>query len=165
MDRTVREYTRNDFSFVKAGILVFNENGQLLVLRRSEWKKIPGQDYRPDLSHTPDIPGGVIGDNNENESILDGTVRELVEETGIVADPNQLELVYTETNYNDKAQHSKITLIYLLQLNYTPEVKISWEHEYFAWRDVLDVIENHELIGLDDRAIGYVVEHRQVFGV
>lgn len=167
MDKTVREYVGANFSFIKAGIFVLNDKGQLLVLRRSEWKKIPGQDYRPDLSHKPDIPGGVIGDTVEKESGVEGAVRELAEETGIIVDPSELELVYTETNYNERGHHSKNTLIYMVKLDHTPDVKISWEHEYFSWRDIREVASTNYLQSetVCHRAIHYILEHPNVFGV
>lgn len=85
-------YVHTDISYSKTANLVFNEYGQLLVLRRSEWKKIPGQDYRPDLSHKPDLPGGLIGDEDELESERVGSARELAEETGIEIDDSALKL-------------------------------------------------------------------------
>lgn len=158
-------YVHTDISYSKTANLVFNEYGQLLVLRRSEWKKIPGQYYRPDLSHKPDLPGGLIGDEDELESERVGSARELAEETGIEIDDSALKLLYCDTRYKPNENISETRLVYLLKLDYTPEITLSWEHESYEWLDPISVAEQCLLSGARHKALVYLIEHRNLFGI
>lgn len=65
---------------VTAVIALFNKSGQLLALKRgmtAPWK--PGH---------WNITGGVVGDNNPDESPKEAALREVLEETGLV--PNNV---------------------------------------------------------------------------
>ncbi|MGE5309688.1 MAG: NUDIX domain-containing protein [Sphaerimonospora mesophila] len=151
--------------FTVANILLLNDQNQLLILRRSEWKKIPGTDYRPDLSRATDLPGGMVGDDHVEDPTT-GVLRELSEETGVEADFDQLRLAYVETVYREQGQRSLARLIYLLKLDYTPVVKLSWEHESFEWRDIREVAGTDYLhSGVCRRAVDYVIAHPNIFQV
>ncbi len=159
------EYVNTDMALVVARVFVFNEKGQILILRRSEWIKIPGEDYRPDLSHMPDLPGGIVGDDDVTESDRVGAMRELLEETGIECQEDQLDLVYATTVFDDHSRTSSVYTYYTLKLDYTPDIKISWEHEAFAWYDPVEVMNSHALKNKKAEALDYLIEHRDILGV
>ena len=151
--------------FTVANILLLNDQNQLLILRRSEWKKIPGTDYRPDLSRATDLPGGMVGDDHVEDFTM-AVLRELREETGIEASFNQLRLVHAETTYREEGQRSQNRLVYILQLDHTPTVKLSWEHESFEWRDIREIAGTDYLhSAVHRRAVDYVIAHPNIFGI
>jgi len=117
-----------------AKTVVINEEGKVLVLRRSPWPA------RPNLSHQPDFPGGTV---EKDETSLEGAVREMEEEIGVVADPSEFELAFdrvdTYPDSGDEVRH----WLYILRLDHTPEVKLSWEHETYEWLDAKDIVDNY----------------------
>ncbi|MCL2038017.1 NUDIX hydrolase [Candidatus Saccharibacteria bacterium] len=146
-----------------AKALIFNDKNELLILKRSEWKE------QPKFSRQPDIPGGEIDEEDDNGRIT--AAREIFEETGIRARSHDLKLVFSKTQfikYNGQ-EESQTKLYYMLKLDHTPEVKISWEHESFAWRTLDYAAKNIDLsygIGRSDGlVIPYIYEHRDIFGV
>ena len=157
---------RKNLIFSVAKIFVFNDKEEILVLKRSEWKKIPGEDYRPDLSHAVDLPGGIIGDGNAAEDALSGVIRELEEETGIRADASMVRLVYAETNYKESSNRSQNRFLYMLRLENTPEVNLSWEHESFEWVNFDEIaLSEYFISAINNNAMKYLHEHRDIFGL
>lgn len=112
-------------------------DGKYLLLRSSKWEE------RPDRSQKPDLAGGMV---EAGESIADGAVRELQEEAGISVQPNQLELVYTETFRSDMDGASINRSIFFVEVNGDPQVTLSWEHEEYWWASAseLQVLEIRE---------------------
>lgn len=102
-----------------AKIIVQNTNGQILVLRRSKTDLI-----RP---LTWDYPGGII---EENENSYDAAKRELLEETGILANQD-LQFLTSHKNYSK----SKLLLehFYKLHTKENHVIKLSKEHDRFRW--------------------------------
>lgn len=107
-----------------AKALVINEKNEALILTVGEYKA------RPDKSFKPDLPGGLV---DPGESGLIAVARELREETQIVAEQNLFTLVYAKTEFYPKENKSVTKLFYLLRLDDTPEVTISWEHASYEW--------------------------------
>lgn len=118
-------------AYVKATTktLIVNEKNELLIL------KIGVHTKRPERSFTLDLPGGFIDDG---EFERDGAIREVKEETSIDLMHEDLDLIWAETDYIKDRQVSFTHLFYLIKLNATPEVKISWEHESFEWVSIND---------------------------
>lgn len=165
MDEPVVLANQNVY-FTVTNVLVLNEKNQILVLRRSEWKRIPGEYYRPDLSHQTDLPGGMVGDQAVEEDVTTGALRELFEETGIEAPFNQARLAYAETSYRKHGERSQARLVYLLKLDHTPTVSLSWEHESFEWVPIAEVVGNNYLhSGVHRRAVDYIVSHPTIFNI
>lgn len=101
-----------------AKALIFDADGQLLVLRRSRTHPL----YALHL----DFPGGELEDYEKPEH---AAVRETFEETGLDISKNALELVH---------QHKIIEgvshLLYSVQLaDKVPAVTLSWEHDSYQW--------------------------------
>jgi 8-oxo-dGTP pyrophosphatase MutT (NUDIX family) len=114
-----------------AKILLFNEKGEILLLQTGVHK------LRPEKSHSPDLPGGMV---DFGESELAGVVREVQEETGIVLDPDSVILGHADTQmYGNK---SVTKLLYVATLAATPDVVLSWEHETYEWCSVQALLDN-----------------------
>ncbi len=117
-----------------AKVLVRSSEGEYLILRSSVWPE------RPDRSQKPDLPGGEV---DGNETHAQAAVRELQEEAGIVVAESQLRMVFAET-YPHKDDESVTRIIYRVDLDTTPEVTLSWEHESYAW------MSSDEVLAIDD---------------
>ncbi|MCB9820172.1 NUDIX domain-containing protein [Candidatus Nomurabacteria bacterium] len=110
-----------------AKLLVRRESdGKYLLLIGSEWPE------RPDRSRKPDLPGGIVEDS---EGIAQGALRELCEETSIVAEPSQLVELTNGTRFIERHNANVQLVVFMLNLDYDPEIKLSWEHEAFSWVD------------------------------
>lgn len=102
-----------------AKALIFDEQGRVLLLRRSSTDK-----QRP---AEQDYPGGGI---DPGEDLTQGVSRELHEEAGLVVAPRDLQLMYAATEaYGDR---SITRLLFWTQVT-APEVKLSFEHDDFHW--------------------------------
>ena len=136
--------------FLVAKTLLINERNQALVLRRSIW---PG---KPARSHQADLPGGKV-DNGELEH--EAAAREIKEETGIVVDSHDLILGYTKTFYDDEKNQSHTKFFYILRIDRTPDVKLSYEHESYEWTPVPQLLEKYEFTEFYDESIRYLIGH------
>jgi len=125
---------KNESRIRVAKVIVLNENDKVLLLRISDWPE------RPDKSHKPDLPGGEVEVNESSEL---GVARELLEETGLVAEPAQLVKVYSDVD----ASRGQVVEreIYLFRCN-EPTITLSSEHEEFWWSPIgqLDQVDIKE---------------------
>jgi 8-oxo-dGTP pyrophosphatase MutT (NUDIX family) len=136
-----------------AKVLVFNEKGQLLLMHIGEHSE------RPERSHTPDLPGGMV-DPGESEHAA--AIREVMEEAGIVLDPDEVTLAYAKTEAYPTENKSVSKLIYIVQLKNTPEVTVSWEHESYEWVEFSTVQTDYQLRPFHEEAVAYVQANRLV---
>lgn len=97
-------------------IFVFNDSGEILLLQRSQSSPV-----RPDGW---DLPGGIVGYNEDPD---DSVLRELNEETSLVARGSRVFYVGTET----EPLHI-VTLFYKAKTKST-NITLSEEHEQFKW--------------------------------
>lgn len=112
--------------------VLLNPEGKMLLLRRSETDT-----RRPNQW---DFPGGELDDG---ETLEEGTLREIVEETGLVAQNPKLFFAKTETAMwsNDGIEHeSNVVRIYYSAKTESLEVTISYEHSEFAWVSLEDAV-------------------------
>lgn len=101
-----------------AKILLVNERGELLYVRRSA-----SDDHRPG---GPDFPGGTV---EVGEDPIDGVIRETREETGIaVTDP---QLIYAAPRVG--AYGTGTWLIYMARVPGNVPVQLSDEHVSYEW--------------------------------
>ena len=96
-------------------------DGKYLILWSSEWKENPRRSKKPDL------PGGII---EQGESMTQGLLREVYEESGLQA--NEASLTLAHAHVWDEDDVSTVFLAYFMETD-DFEVKLSWEHERFAW--------------------------------
>ena len=111
---------------VIAKTLIFDDTGQVLVLRRS-----------PDDSHRPggyDFPGGSV---HTGEIFEVGAVREIREETGFDCKTEDLQLVFTTCKMGRRSEDNvRINLIWMGFVTKMPvdqAVTLSEEHDKYAW--------------------------------
>jgi 8-oxo-dGTP diphosphatase len=111
---------------VVARTLVFNQGGKLLLLRRCA-----NEVYRPGGI---DLPGGKV---EANEELLDGALRETLEETGLAIDPGSVQLVYAfaRANRNIEAR-GNINAVGLFFACHTVDTDVRLnpeEHDAYYW--------------------------------
>jgi 8-oxo-dGTP pyrophosphatase MutT (NUDIX family) len=101
-----------------AKAVIIDEDGKYLLMKRSN---------HPRFLNDPDLPGGTI---EEGESPLIAMIREVIEEAGIMLDPNDVTKLYQGDDYS--YHHTEYSL-YEARLAARPDVTISWEHDSYAW--------------------------------
>lgn len=104
-------------------------DGKYLMLWSSVWEENPRR------SQQPDLPGGVV---ESGETMHEGLCRELVEEIGLDVARFETTLGYAFTYENDKT--ISIFQCYLVVVDDDPEIKLSWEHEKYAWLTAEEVL-------------------------
>lgn len=114
-------------SFVVSKVLVVNEKGEVLALRRSQT-----DDRRPGQW---DFPGGWV---DAGEDTHRAAIRETREEAGIdIIDP-QLVFAFSEMTAKSKTLGSKegsgTWLLYVEHISGDPEITLSEEHDAYAWK-------------------------------
>lgn len=133
--------------------LVINEKQEALILTIGEYKE------KPERSFTPDLPGGLV---DPGETSLVAVQRELIEETGISVDASLFELAYTGTEYFASNNKSVTKFLYILQLDSTPEVTVSWEHDSYNWVPLEGLPDTVKLRPFYDEAVRYVLTNELV---
>lgn len=126
-----------------AKALIRNNQGKILVLYRSQ--------THPRLAHDLDLPGGLI---DYGESVVDGLMREIVEETGVVLDISEQELRHVW-----RPTLSRRRFIYEVRDAASQPVSISWEHEAYAWLTDEEFIAHPAIDGFMHRAQDWLRLH------
>lgn len=110
---------------VIAKTLIFNDNCEVLLLRRSD-----------DDVHRPggyDAPGG---GTDAGESFVDAAVREAHEEAGLTIQSQSMELLYATTKPGSTDDGESASLVWLGFVTRLPDgeaVSLSHEHQGFEW--------------------------------
>lgn len=133
-----------------AKIVIVDPMDRALILTIGEYKE------HPEKSFTPDLPGGLV-ENDETQ--LDGVLRETEEEAGIILDPKDVTLVYAKTAYYPDKNESVSRFLYTSRIDHTPEVTISWEHESFEWVPIDTLLDTKTFRSFYNEAIQYAVAH------
>jgi 8-oxo-dGTP pyrophosphatase MutT (NUDIX family) len=136
-----------------AKALLVNERNEALVLHRSPW---PGHE---DRSHMPDLPGGLV---EKGESPSNATKREIKEETGIEVHEDQLVMGYTKTFFDDPKDQSHTKFLNVCQLDHTPEVVLSHEHESYVWTPINQLLDTHQFGLFYAEGIDYLISHKMI---
>ncbi len=106
-------------------------DGKYLILTSSKWEE------RPERSQKPDLPGGVV---EIGETPEQGCAREIQEEAGIIVNSTELTLVHAFSFVSDKDGAAINRLIYFIEVDGTPDVTLSWEHESYDWLTAEEVL-------------------------
>lgn len=107
-------------------VILFNENGEVLLLKRSN--KVDS------YSGKYGFPGGKIEDG---ETSLEAAVREVKEETDLNIKQKNLAYVFTMSKDNSK------DIIFYIAKEWNGKVKVDWESDEFFWAkpSLLDSID------------------------
>lgn len=131
-------------TFTVAKVLIVNEQGKVLVLRRSQAdERRPGQ---------WDFPGGWVEDGEE---VRVAAIRETQEEAGIVL--HDARLIF---GMSDVTEYGSGTwIIFTASVRSTPEVVLSYEHDQFVWMDPQEMLAS---ITYDrqQKMLAYIIEHQ-----
>lgn len=129
-----------------AKITLFNEKGNLLLLRRSPTdKRHPGE---------WDIPGGAV---EENESYIQAVIREIKEETGISLPARGVEMMYTATTFYDNL--STVRFLFVAKVLDGQAINLSYEHDKHAWLPLEEALNQFKHPVWVD-GIKYLSEHQ-----
>lgn len=127
---------------VVAKTLVFDDEGRVLVLVRSE-----------DDRHRPggyDLPGGKV---DEGENYIAAAAREAMEEAGLHLDPQAMHLAFCRSSVDTHAESGeKVDLVWLgfvSKLTTKPEVTLSHEHQAYEWYTVDEALKLSEGLTLN----------------
>ena len=114
---------------VKVCIVVKNSNGNFLLLQR-----------KPDEIY-PNIWESAGGKHEGKESLKDCVIRELKEETGLVANDNEIKPLFKNSFYEDFSQKTVTVFYYLVEQDknplYTPE---HTRYKWFTKKEALKLV-------------------------
>lgn len=119
---------------ISAKGLIFNELGQLLLLRMG------GRDHNQDVHYKWDIPGGLI---EIYENVSHALIREVEEECGLKAEIGKLLAVNDVLVEGFKFKNGDIKDVRIFVLGFyctclDENIKLSEEHEEYKWVDIND---------------------------
>lgn len=135
-------------SIIVAKALVQNPQGQFLVIRRSN--------TAPRRPLQWDFPGGFV--DKTDSSYKSACLREVTEETGLVADDKKTELFYTNSQLKESDGEMKnVSWLYFKCLVASDHVKLSHEHDKAAWIYTNELLE-YIIYDAQIRAIKYLIE-------
>jgi len=92
----------------------------------------------PTFPDDPDLPGGEV---ESGETSLEGAVREVSEEAGILLDPKEVIPRYSGSTFSD---HDTVYDLFEAKLDCKAEVFISWEHKDHRWMSKTDFLAHAE---------------------
>lgn len=134
-------------SFVVSKVLVVNDKGEVLALRRSQTdERRPGQ---------WDFPGGWV---DAGEDILAAAKREAIEEAGLELTDLKLVFAFSEMT----TDHGSGTwLLYVAHLSGDPKITLSYEHDAHTWKKPADLLKE---ITYDrqQKMLQYVLENKLI---
>lgn len=110
---------------IVAKALLFNDEDELLVLRRSG--------THPYHAYHFDFPGG---EAEAGERPIDAVIREVAEEAGLSLQQNDVRLAYEEhvgTDLLHQVYEAKIA-------SAQPSIQLSWEHDAYYWMSTQDLL-------------------------
>jgi 8-oxo-dGTP pyrophosphatase MutT (NUDIX family) len=114
-------------TFVVAKVIVVNDKGELLVLRRSQT-----DDRRPGQW---DFPGGWV---EADEDTIAAVKREAAEEAGLVLKDPSLVFAFTEMT----THHGSGTwLLFIEHVTGKPKVTLSYEHDESTWKKPQELLK------------------------
>jgi len=140
---------------IVAKVMLFNANGEALILKNGDNVVNPNKSFRPDL------PGGVV---DSGESSRQAVARELAEETGVILDEAAFELVFARTEYRKSRNESITKELYFARCDNVPKIVLSYEHESYYWASFDDFKAGIDLTSFYVEAIRYLIDHKILLG-
>ena len=120
-----------DKLFLVGKVVLVNENNQILILKRSN--------YKNDLTNGLwDIPGGSI---NEDEDINQGVIREVKEELQV--ELSDIQVFEISSSKGVPNGYSILVLFYSRDITLKDEIVLSHEHTEYRWIEIND-LENYK---------------------
>ena len=117
--------------------LLVNDDGELLILKRSEKVKT----YKG-------FWGGVAGYIEENEKPLETAIKEMKEEIGLKKEDFNLIKQLNPIKFTDiyeKERYDWEIFVFVFELRKKSEIKIDWEHSEYKWINPSE-IENYKTV-------------------
>lgn len=109
---------------------LFNDKGELLLLRRSKTDKTrPGE---------MDFVGGSI---DPGESPTEAVLREIAEEVGLNITEKDVALVYSATDFYEEV--NRVRFLYVGTISGDPTITLSDEHDKYEWLPLARVFERY----------------------
>ncbi len=130
-------------------VVVFRKNGDMLTLRRS--------DTHPNKPLRSDLPGGLI---ERGEPEVTAAVRELQEETGIVAEQKDLGIFYAASFVHSVSNKVYSVLYYQLHLDKEPIIQLSFEHQSYEWCSADVFLKRKDLEDRQRQAVEFGLSHQ-----
>lgn len=103
-----------------AKLLITDSNDSYLMMYR---------DDHPVFGVDPDLPGGMLEDN---ETPLETMIREVDEEAGLRIDSLKIEQLYEGAEYSVHGTHFAL---FKVKFDERPDITLSWEHASYEWLD------------------------------
>ena len=114
-------------TFLVAKVLIINERGEVLVIRRSQT-----DDRRPGQW---DLPGGWV---EAGEDVLAAAKREVQEEVDLMIKDPKIVFAFSEMTTG----HGSGTWVFsIAHVTGQPAVKLSYEHDASAWKKPADLLD------------------------
>ncbi|HMH70219.1 MAG TPA: NUDIX hydrolase [Candidatus Saccharimonadales bacterium] len=131
-----------------AKTLLFNNDGQVLVLRRS--------DTHPKYPLFLDLPGGEV---ELGEMAEEAVIREIEEETGLAVKGHGATLLGADTHVRKRGD-SMTYLLYKMTIDeHQPNIILSWEHIEYMW---LNPTELHGFEKAFQEKIDYALQYKLI---
>lgn len=111
-----------------AKVLVIDKEDNVLILRRSK--------THPTAAFEPDLPGGIV---EAHETLEEGVLRELREETGMILHSTDITNPHEQITENFGLVHVDRSLFIVHIDSLKPMVVLSWEHDEFSWIHIKEV--------------------------
>lgn len=132
-----------------AKVVVLDPSNRILLLRRSQTdSRRPGE---------WDLPGGGV---EVGEDFAAAAIRETKEEAGLRINPDQLELLYTGTEFYEPKEENVHRCLFIARVlqEQTSEVILSFEHDEHRWATTSEVFAdfNHHFYAV---GIQYGLDH------
>lgn len=101
-----------------AKLVIIDEDESYLLLTLSN---------HPHFGNSDDLPGGTV---EEGEAVVEGLLREVSEEIGVVIDKDDVKEIYSGTEYS---RNGTLYVLFLTRASERPEITLSWEHTTYEW--------------------------------
>lgn len=111
---------------------------KLLIIDKDDYYLTLYLAAHPTYGDSADLPGGTV---DIGESPLQGMLREVTEEIGVVVAPTDVVEVYSGTEYS---KHNTNYVLHRMRVAKRPRITLSWEHSSHKWLSRDEFLKNAE---------------------